>query len=126
MSLFTNNPSLTNREIIWVLSLAVGWLGSGALITLGTVCLVTLGSANIRKPGRNRNQQRYLQLHVLLILIINLFLLVWNMYMYIKAIFFESPDHLTYFYRDWSNVFVVLAGMLTDGLLVSILSLSMA
>lgn len=118
------NQRWAHMEAIWVVNVAVGGMAYGALVTLGIVSLTMLHSTRTRdlKQSRGlRNQERYLYSHIVLILMINTFLQIWDIRRFIKAIFFTELDSLTFFH-DWSNIFIVLTGALTDGLLVSFFS----
>lgn len=122
------NTTWAHVEAIWVINIAIGGMAYGALVTLAIVSLTILRSTRIRDPGPNhglRNQQRYLYSHVLLVLMINSFVEIWDIRRFIKAIFFTELDSLTFFH-DWSNIFIILNGALTDGLLVSIFPLFMS
>lgn len=124
------DPVITNSDpglaTFWVIGVGIGGLGNGVLVILGTACLATFRSMESRNPGRSQglwDQPRYLQLHVLFILTYNMFLQARNMHTLIEAIRSNYLDHIgiVYFFRDWSNVLLVLTVVLTDGLLVSIL-----
>lgn len=99
--------------------MGIGGPCNGAPTTPGAVCLMIYRSVDDGHPGHSRglrNQHRYLQLHIFLIPTINIFLQVWDMYLFIKAILVISPDHLTFFYRNLSKLFIGLVAVLTDGL----------
>lgn len=116
-SLFDTQPSLTGKEVIWVIGLILGGVGYGALLTLGINTLVILLRSS--RTGGYLHRDGFLSLHVLLVILFNTFLQVWNAQSYIKAIFYTDPDHITYFYHDWENIFIVILATLTEGVLVS-------
>lgn len=119
MSLLTSNPDIEGT--ICVLNIAIRGIAYGALTTLGVVCLVVLHSMKPQNYGQSwglRTRQRYLQIHVLLVLIITTLLQIWDVYRIIRENFFTNANHIASF-RDWSNIFIALCAMLTDGLLVS-------
>lgn len=117
-SLFDARPTLTQKEIAWVIGLVLGGIGYGALLTLGITCLVAF--YHLPRPFRH---ERFLSLYVLAVLLINTFLQVWNARSNIKAIFYTDPDRITFFYHDWENIFLVVLLILTEGVLVRTRSL---
>lgn len=116
-SLLDTQPALTRKEVIWVIGLILGGIGYGALLTLGISTLIIL-LYSPRACGY-LDRQKLLALHVLLVILFNTFLQVWNAQSNIKAIFYTDPDKITYFYHDWENMFIVFLAMLTEGVLVS-------
>lgn len=125
MNPFTSDHTVADVGVIWIVDIAIGGVAYGIFVTLAILCLMTLRSTDRRCPSLQasrelRNQQRYLWLHVLLILAMVTFLQIWDIRRLVKAIFFTNVDDLTSF-RDWSNVIIVLGAVLTDGLLVSTL-----
>ncbi|KAF5353224.1 hypothetical protein D9756_007798 [Leucocoprinus leucothites] len=108
-------------EVIWMTGLTLGGMAYGSLLTIGIECLFAFhSSANGITKGERKHSylQRALQAHVFLILIINTFLQAWNIQSHVKEIVFTDPSQFTHFDRDWPNIFVLLLGALTDGLLV--------
>lgn len=118
----TLNPNSASAETACAISIAIEGIAYGALVTLGIVCLKTLWTTRTRETSQDRglrNIERYLWWHVLVILMISTFVLVWNIRRLVRAMFYTSLDDLGKSFRDWSNIFVVLVLTLTDGLLVS-------
>jgi len=116
-NLFQARPILTQKEVIWVIGLILGGIGYGALLTLGVACLVTFSYS--RHLGRRwLGCEKILSVHVSLVLLMNTILQVWNAKSNVNAIFYTDPDHITFFYHDWENIFTVFLAMLTEGILV--------
>lgn len=106
-------------EVTWVLGLILGGIEYGALVALGVCCLV----AFLHSPqtdGGWFNRKNVLSAHVLLVLLLNTFLQIWNTESNIKAIFYTKPDRLTFFYHDWTNLVNGFLATSTEGVLVSI------
>lgn len=116
-SLFDTQPSLTGKEVIWVIGLILGGVGYGALLTIGINILVILLRSS--RTGGYLDRDKFLSLHVLLVILFNTFLQVWNAQSYIKAIFYTDPNDITYFYHGWENIIIIILAMLTEGVLVS-------
>ncbi len=118
LSLFRARPDLTSKEVIWVIGLILGGVGYGILLTLGINSLVAFLRSPLRGGGLfSRNN--ILSLHVILIILLSTVLQVWHAQSSIKAIFYTDPDHITFFYHGWENIFIVILAMSTEGLLVS-------
>lgn len=120
MSLYELRPSLTLREVDWILGMTLGGMSYGALLALSLNCLVHLHDAT-KAPGCNGfwTQTRALQGHVTLVLVFNTILQVKNIQEFLGAVFFLNPDQLTAVYMNQFGIFIVMIAMLTDGLLVS-------
>ncbi len=117
-SLSDVRPILTGAEVTWFLGLILGGIGYGALVTLGISCLVTF----FRSPRTGNgwfSRETILSAHVLLVLLTNTFLQVWNAEANINAIFYTDPDRITYFYHDWTNLCTAFLASSTEGVLVS-------
>jgi hypothetical protein len=114
---------LLQREASWIIGLALGGMTYGALLTLGIICLRTFHKVHRAKPhsgGTDRTvQNRILQTHVVLLLVLNTCSQAWNIRIFIKGLVYTDRSNLTFFYRDRSSIFLVLIVVLCDGLLVS-------
>lgn len=117
---------LLEQATFWVIAVGIGGVGTGILAILGIACLATFRSVESCSSNQSRraggDRQRYLQLHVLFILTVNIFLQARNMYTLIGALLFVDSSHLSSFsHGDWSDILIVLTMALNDGLLVGIL-----
>lgn len=121
MSFHELRPTLTSREVDWILGMTLGAMSYGTLLTLSISCIGKLQRCPQPPTGnKDLNQQRVLQCYVSLVLIFNTILQAKNMQQFLGAVFYTNPDKLTYFYWNPFNTFIGLVIMLTDGLVVSI------